>query len=201
LLKGNQSEGKHLPELLKQEKGKGIGGRGVVGDGIYDDGENYRAIEEEGMKAYITFNPRHRWQWWGFKYKVKGDCVVCPERKVSIGKIFQEDGWLYYFSIKDCGKCNRRKECLKEREVRARVFVRAGYIDTGNRVRKKALKLRKMIARKFGEAKKWHRMMRARYRGFWRVKIQVLMTFLVMNVKRIVRLLDIKGLSLARASP
>ncbi|MEW6047499.1 MAG: transposase, partial [Bacillota bacterium] len=53
---------------------------------------------------------------------------------------------------------------------------------------------RKMIERKFGEAKWWHRMDRARYRGKWRVAIQVLMTFIVLNAKRIARLLAERSL-------
>lgn len=57
--------------------------------------------------------------------------------------------------------------------------------------RKRVLKLRKMIERKFGEAKKWHGLTRARYRSKWKVAVQVLMTFLVMNAKRIVRLLKL----------
>jgi IS5 family transposase len=62
-------------------------------------------------------------------------------------------------------------------------------IDDGEE-RHKALSLRKMIERKFGEAKKWHRMDRARYRGKTKVKIQVFMTFLVLNIKRMIRLLE-----------
>lgn len=45
-----------------------------------------------------------------------------------------------------------------------------------------------MVKRKFGEAKKWHGLSRPRYRGKWRVAIQALMTFLVLNVKRIIKL-------------
>jgi IS5 family transposase len=59
--------------------------------------------------------------------------------------------------------------------------------------RREALRRRKMVERKFGEAKKWHGMGRARYRGRAKVKIQVLMTFLVLNVKRIARLLEQKA--------
>jgi len=33
-------------------------------------------------------------------------------------------------------------------------------------------------------------MVRARYRGKWRVAIQVFMTFIVMNLKRVVKLLN-----------
>jgi len=59
--------------------------------------------------------------------------------------------------------------------------------------RREALGIRKMVERKFGEAKKWHGMSRARYRGKGKVKIQVLITFLVLNVKRIIRLLEQKS--------
>jgi IS5 family transposase len=71
------------------------------------------------------------------------------------------------------------------------VFVRADYVFTGsqNRYRIRALRLRKIIERKFGEAKKWHGMSRARYRGKWKVAIQIIMTFLVMNAKRMAKLL------------
>ncbi|GAW93999.1 hypothetical protein TC41_1879 [Calderihabitans maritimus] len=44
--------------------------------------------------------------------------------------------------------------------------------------------MRKMIERVFAEAETWHRMMRARYRGLERVAIQVLMTFICLNAKK-----------------
>lgn len=52
-----------------------------------------------------------------------------------------------------------------------------------------ALKERKKIERKFEEANWWHRMQRSRCRGRWRVAIGMLMTFMVLNAKRIVRLI------------
>ena len=57
---------------------------------------------------------------------------------------------------------------------------------------KKALGKRKRIEAKFGEAKKHYQMARAKYRGRWRVAIQVFMTFIVMNLKRVVKLLKPK---------
>ena len=143
------------------------------------------------MKAYISFNPRNRRTWKGFKHNEKKNFLTCPEGNASIGRIPQEDGFLYYFSTKNCQRCPSKPTCIKPKETRARVFVRADYVLTGshNRYRKRALKLRKMIERKFGEAKKWHGMSRARYRGKHKVTIQVLMTFLVMNAKRMAKLL------------
>jgi len=49
---------------------------------------------------------------------------------------------------------------------------------------------RKAIERTFGELKQWHGLGRARYRGKWRVAIQVYLTFLVLNAKRIVNLIQ-----------
>ncbi|MGQ9723107.1 MAG: transposase [Candidatus Jordarchaeum sp.] len=58
-----------------------------------------------------------------------------------------------------------------------------------NSERKEALKKRSLIERRFGGAKRWHGLGRARYWGRAKVAIQALMTFLVMNVKRMVKLL------------
>ena len=60
------------------------------------------------------------------------------------------------------------------------------------RKRKEALKKRKQIERKNGEAKTWHGMDRARYRGRWKMAIQAYLTFMVINSKRIVRLQEAK---------
>jgi len=192
LIKGNQSEGVQLKGLLEKEGRKHIRSKAVVADGKYDSGDNYQLIRSRKMRPYITFASRGRRRWKGFKYDKAGDCIRCPEEKESIGKIPQEDGFLYYFSTADCKPCTRLRVCLKPGEERARVFVKADYLFTGSeaRIRKKALRLRKMIERKFGEAKRWHGMSRARYRRLWRVKIQVLMTFLVINAKRMARLLE-----------
>jgi hypothetical protein len=72
------------------------------------------------------------------------------------------------------------------------IRYRYKIIDDGQG-RREALGIRRMIERKFGEAKKWHGMARARYRGLAKVKIQVLMTFLAINVKKLARLLEQKG--------
>ena len=77
-----------------------------------------------------------------------------------------------------------------------RVFVSEDYqlkLLDENPERKEALKKRPMIERRFGGGKKWHGLGRARYRRKWRVAIQAIMTFLVMNVKRMVKLLEIKA--------
>lgn len=51
------------------------------------------------------------------------------------------------------------------------------------------LKQRYKIERKFGEAKKWHGFGRCRYIGFARHAIQSYLTFMALNLKRLVKLL------------
>jgi len=77
----------------------------------------------------------------------------------------QEDGYLYYFSSDFCRYCDKKKECSC-RGDRARVYVSKDhllYIKINSEERKRALKKRKRIEAKFGEAKKHHAMVRARY--------------------------------------
>lgn len=56
------------------------------------------------------------------------------------------------------------------------------------------LKERYKVERKFGEAKKWHGFARCRYVGFVRHAIQSYLTFMALNMKRLVKLLT--GVSL-----
>jgi IS5 family transposase len=191
VISGNRNEGHDLPNILQQEMDKGIRAEAVVADGLYDSGENREKIHEEGMKAYIPF--RHERKWMArFRYDQKRDQVVCDKGKQSIGKFRNQTGLFYYFSARDGRRCSWSKRCVGKNQKRMAVWVSDNYkhkvIDDGAG-RAEALSLRKMIERKFGEAKKWHGMDRARYRGKERVKIQVLMTFLVMNIKRIARLM------------
>ena len=51
------------------------------------------------------------------------------------------------------------------------------------------LRERYKVERKFGEARKWHGFRRCRYAGFIRHDIQSCLTFMALNLKRLVRLL------------
>lgn len=130
-----------------------------------------------------------------FVYDDKTDTVICQQGYSPISKTRQEEGYLYIFSTRACKNCENKGLCPKPNNGRIRLFISDNHklkLIDNTQERKEALVKRKMIERKFGEAKKWHGLRRARYRGKWKVAIQVLMTFLVMNAKRIVRLLKEK---------
>ena len=145
------------------------------------------------MKHYIPEKRKNK-KLDSFIYSQKEDKLICQEGCSSIGKSRQEDGYLYYFSSEFCKSCNKTKNCSLNKD-RARVYLSKShllYLKSAPEEREKAQKIRKRIEAKFGEAKKHHGMMRARYRGRWRVAIQVFMSFIVMNLKRMVKLLEIK---------
>ena len=192
---GNENEGSkdNLENMLQKEDEKKLKGEGVVCDALYDSLSNRKNIEKRGMKHYIP-EKRENKKLNNFIYSEKEDKLICQEGFSSIGKSKYSDGYLYYFSSEVCKDCNRKKECPLNKN-RARVYVSDShilYIKSDPEQKKKALEKRKRIEAKFGEAKKHHSMARARYRGKWRVAVQVFMTFIVMNLKRMVKLLNRK---------
>lgn len=190
VLPGNASECEHLGDLLKEDLRKGIGAKSVVADKAYDSSENRNKIKEQGMAPEIPSRYSSK-QANKFKYRPRKDCFRCPGGKETIGKSAHRGGSLYYFSEADCQKCRLRETCLGKAKTRKRVYLswRTRDVLVSHQDLKEALKSRKKIERKFGEAKWWHQMRRARYRGKWRVGIQVIMTFIVLNVKRVIRLI------------
>jgi len=192
---GNENEGNkiHLESLLQKEEEKGLTSEALVADALYDSLSNRVNIEKREMSSYIPEKKENK-QVNNFIYSKKEDKLICQEGYSSIGKTRQEDGYLYYFSSDICSLCQRKGKCINNKD-RARVYVSDShllYLKADPKERKKALEKRKRIEAKFGEAKKHHFLARARYRGRWRVAIQVFMTFLVMNLKRMIKLLHLK---------
>jgi len=194
-LPGNENEGSeaNLESMLQKEDKKELKTEAVVCDALYDSLSNRLSIEKRKKKHYIP-EKRKKKRLNDFIYSEKEDKLICPKGYSSVGKTRQEDGYLYYFSSDSCRSCDRRKECSLNKD-RARIYVGDShllYIKADSEEKRKALKKRKRIEAKFGEAKRHHQMARARYRGRWRVAIQVFMTFIVMNLKRMVKLLKTK---------
>lgn len=202
MLSGNENEGAegNVRSLLEKERDQGMEHKAVLADALYDSAENRKAIHEEKtpegerVKAYIP--SRHKEKSLNrFRYVKGKDQVICPAQQVSIGKSPHEQGSLYYFSVESCRNCPYQEDCPPLNEGRVRVFVSEDYqlkLLDENPERKEALKKRPIIERRFGAAKKWHGLGRARYWGKAKVAIQAIMTFLVMNVKRMVKLLQIR---------
>lgn len=193
-LKAHQNEGSQLTNLLDKEKTKGLKSEAVAADSIYSSFDNRKYIQDQNMKAYI---PKRRdntkLDRYGFKYLPKEDKVICPQGKYSRRGIKHTSGKLYVFSSSTCKSCSIYPNCpVLDKRGWVRIFVSDDYKEYLKNLGQNyylAQAKRKMIEPKIGEAKKWHNLSRARYRGKWKVAIQVLMTFLVINIKRIIKLI------------
>lgn len=191
LLPGNASEGRHLPELLCEEQQKDIPAKSVVADKAYDSEQNRSFLRQAGLEPEIPARNPNKLAF-RFRYRPRKDTFICPAGKESRGKSpHRRGGFVYLFSQSDCARCLLRTACLSPGRTRQMVYLspRAREELTRRQDLTLALKERKAIERKFGEAKRWHGLARARYLGLARVRIQVLLTFLVMNLKLMARLL------------
>jgi len=183
---GNESEVDQANEIVDDLIARNLKPRRLAGDKGYDSSDLRKNLAEKEIRAYVPNRTRKdRLQEQGFTYDMKCRTLQCQEGRKAIGSIqHQQGGLTFYFSEKDCQRCPRKDSCLTKSETRKRVYVRPEVFENRPRGIKRAMRMRKTIERVFGEAKTWHRMMRARYRGLERVAVQVLMTFICLNAKK-----------------
>jgi len=192
VLPGNANEGKvdHTNRLLQADQQQGVHHKAVVADSLYDNRKNYDVIWKQQMRAYIPSRRKNR-RADNFHYEPQTDQLICPQGSYSIGKVHRSDGDIYRFSVTDCRRCSLTG-CNKG--VNGQVSI---YLSEGEKARRtipacemaQAMKERKKVERKFGQAKRHYGLSRTRYRCRWRMAIQALMTFFVINAKRMIKLL------------
>lgn len=164
----------------------------IIADALYDSIDNRKFCFKAGIEARRKAKTTDK-----FSYSSQSDTLICPQDKRSISKIPQGEGFLYLFSQKDCKRCPVKNTCPTTSENRARVYLSKPELlrrETNPIKYKHFIKLRALIERKFAEAKKWHNLIRARYRSLKKVTIEVMMTFIVINVKRMIKLIEEKRL-------
>ncbi len=130
-----------------------------------------------------------------------GAMLTCPAGQTTrtiMRRNRCDTSWKYRFSQKQCAGCSLREQCLvKPQSPRARTVTKNDYEADYTAARAKAkteayAKVRRQhpaIERKLAEVVRRHDARHARYRGRLRVLYQSLATCLVVNMKRIVRLL------------
>lgn len=178
VLPGNGHEGIRMKEMISAELEKGLEIEAAAMDGLYDSAENRRYLKEQKIEAYI---PSRVAESEIDNFKVEADRVRCKANRYSTGKIRQEEGDLYYFSVHDCKGCKWRGKCVSAGEVRKKVYL-SDCRRLRTEVRREKYKLRVVVERLFGQGKRWRGLTRARYRGLWKMGIQAIMTFAVGNL-------------------
>jgi len=135
-----------------------------------------------------------------FKYDSSRDCYVCPNGKLlkRRSKNYPQNRINYSSNKKDCNLCPLKGNCISGGSFRtvshydspcywkARSWYDSGY----GRVMQK---LRGTILEGImGQAKTYHGMSKAKFRGLNKVEIQFLLTATALNLKKMVKMLDVE---------
>jgi transposase len=140
-----------------------------------------------------------------FALDAAGQALTCPAGQTTRARVRNEKdtGWKYRFRASQCRSCPLRPECLARPEATTggRTVIKNDHEATYRAAREKAKTPRyrevrarhRGVERKLGELVRWHDGRQARYRGRGKVLIQELLTGFVVNVKRLLKLLESAG--------
>ena len=124
------------------------------------------------------------------------DCVLCPENQVLKYSTTNRDGYREYKSdSKICANCPSRHKCTESKNhVKVvTLHVWGDYMELAEDVRhslvgKEVYPLRSQtIERVFADAKEKHFMRYTHYRGLAKLRMQALLTFACMNLKKLAK--------------
>jgi len=130
------------------------------------------------------------------------DCVLCPENQVLKYGTTNRDGSREYKSDpKICANCPSRHKCTESRNCQKVVtrHVWEEYMELAEDVRhspkgKDTYALRgQTIERVFADAKEKHFMRYTYYRGLSKLRMQALLTFAAMNLKKLTKWKKVNG--------
>ena len=206
VLPANGNEGGDAVHLIQQEEQ--AHGNDVAAMSI--DGAGYRGLvlreltDPAGLNLEVFTPPSEPPPPKGFPAErfalaVLEGTLTCPagETTKQRERNANDTGWKYRFSKAQCAGCSLRGECLANPTAKHRTVIKNDYEAEYAAAQAKAqtpeyAKVRRehpAIERKLAELVRRHDLRHARYRGRLRVLSQSLLTTLVVNMKRIVRLL------------
>lgn len=121
------------------------------------------------------------------------NCVICPENQILKYSTTNREGYREFKSNKNiCKNCPQRNKCTESRDCVKVVTMHVweNYIERAEDIRhspkgKEIYALRSQtIERVFADAKEKHFMRYTTYRGVAKLKMQTLLTFACMNLKK-----------------
>lgn len=170
----------------------------VVADQKYGTTANFRILKVKGINPVIVpqsgRNPSEGLSNDNFIYDKARDIYICPTGNL-LKRASSLKGWKPYRSQKSaCSKCRIKEACIPGKQRRT---IMAGpnnvifswareYLATA--IGKKLKRLRSIYPETiFGNAKEFHGLSKAKFKGRWKVEIQLLMTMAVINLKKLVK--------------
>ena len=169
----------------------------LIADAKYATGENIRALEAQGIRAYVPLpewdksSPYYHTA--AFAYDAERDVYHCPQGQTLKLKWTDEAGEraIYRARAGSCNACPVKNECT--RSTQGRMISRSDHAQYLDRVRgyrgtaayEKALRKRNVwVEPLFAEAKQWHGLRQFRLRGLVNVNIEALLVATGQNLKR-----------------
>ncbi len=200
---GNVSDDAVLPELVDDLNERRMKPKKMRGDGKYGTEDNRKRLKRKGTWLSAPEingkNTQGGFAWGEFEYDAEKQRLRCPAGKLAEKSYFvkRTKKMTFLFSSQDCSVCEMKPDCTRSEKRSVSVPVEdleileevKMYNATEEYLEDK--KKRARIEPKQGEMKNRHGLKRARYRGLLKIKIQAIMTAIVVNLKRFVKLFNV----------
>jgi transposase len=194
------ADAKHLIEQEEQAHGNDV--QALSMDGIGYRGSLLRELtNEQGLSLDVFVPPTERPDTglFGperFTLNDDGTTLTCPGGQTTSWRQPYENGMRYHFPASTCAACPLRLQCLHPTTQRRAVSknhyeaeYRAAQAKTQTPAYAQVRQQHPAIERKLAEFVRRHEARHTRYRGLPNVRRQGILTALVVNMKRMVRLL------------
>lgn len=213
VLPGNGPEAADAIALIRQEEtaqGNDVAGLSMDGAG-YNGPLLQELTDPDGLNLDMTVPPptlQERTTYGPERFSltiidVQHSEVTCPNGQTTRQRCRtrQGTGYRYQFKTRQCASCPLRVECLENpASKRGRVVIKNDYEAEYRKADAKARtpeyqetrRTHPKIERKLNEMVRHHNARRANFRGLAKVLTQAVLTALVVNVKRMVKLLGQK---------
>lgn len=138
--------------------------------------------------------------------------MVCPAEEETRARYRNrhDTGWQFEFKRSQCQACQLLDQCMAKLPAQHGRKVNKNDYEAQYRAARELAKTaayaqvrqeHAKVERKLAEIVRFHGGRRTRYRGGWRVAIQYLLTAMVVNLKRMVKLLFGDAQGAARPAP
>lgn len=203
----NGDEAADAAVLIRQEEeAHGNDVEALSADGVLCKGEKLRELSDPAglnLEVFVPVPPEPPTEHFtaeDFNLDETGERVTCPAGQQSSrrDRSRHNTGWIYRFRYTVCSACPLQSKCMaKLPKCHGRSVIKNEYAAEYAAARAKARTSKfeavrcehRKVERKLGELVRHHHGRRARYRGRLKVLTQQLMTAVVVNVKRMVRIL------------
>ncbi|KRE21296.1 hypothetical protein ASG81_29425 [Paenibacillus sp. Soil522] len=176
----------------------------VLADCAYSGKDNLDYLYEDEITPIILLQPQvledHKDT--GFEYIKDAQGMCCPAGHMSIRKAKQRKKKgtnknqqnTYYFDVTKCQTCPLREGCYKPgaktKTYSVRIISSTHQRASDYQAFTQRKKVRGQIESKNAEMKQAHGMVKAKYTGLFGMEIQAYLTSIVVNVKRMIRLIE-----------